>query len=220
MNKLLMAIFFVLGFSTQAYGGLWSSSPGLSCFENAYNDPGNKNNPIKYAWNSEGVYQDAEGDAIFEFVDLTNLKVLVDDEQIAVTISLTYIPNVLIFNHANLPDDELEYEWSVYFDHDGTATNEISMSITSYKEKGKEMPGSILSKTQHDIWLLNAEDGEVVSFNVDATMVDKSTLSLIVRKSEHEALRKITAKTPVRFSASYNFAGKVCEDIYPDAIEK
>ena len=216
MNKLLMAIFFVLGFSTQAYGGLWSSSSALSCFENSYNDPGNKSNPIKYAWNSEGVYQDAEGDAIFEFVDLTSLKVTVDDEQIAVTISLTYIPNVLIFNRANVPDDELEYEWSVYFDLDGKATNEIAMSITSYKEQGKETPGSILSKTQHDVWLLKDEGGESVSFNVAATMVDKSTLSLIVHKSEHEALKKITAKTPVRFSASYNFAGKVCEDIYPD----
>jgi|GEM_PF-5105519 len=216
MNSLIaLCISFMLCFSIPAYGFV-NLDPGVNCFENSYNNPNGKNIPVKYAWNKEGEYQDVEGDALFEFIDLTRLKVVIDDNKVAINISLNHIPNVLIFNHANLSNDVLEYEWAVYFNVGGTPGNEISLSISSYKVDRKESLGSILGETQHDLWLLDAEQGKNVRVNVETTLLDKSTLSLVVRKKDHEALRKITAKTPVRFSAEYNFAGKVCKDTYPD----
>jgi hypothetical protein len=184
----------------------------MSCFENS-----DKDQPAKYIWNSEGIYQDVEGDAVFEFVDLTKLKVAIDDEKISINISLSHIPYMLIFNHTDVPASEVEYEWAVYFAIDGTSTNEISISMNSFKiEDSRESLGSILINTQRDVWLVDTEGGKNVSSNVVATGIDRTTFSLSVNKNEHEALKKITTKTPVRFSAEYNFAGKVCKDFFPD----
>lgn len=107
---------------------------------------------VKLYLNNEGIYQDAAGDA-FEFIDLTKLKITVDDEKIAVYISLTYIPHLLVFDWADITDDILEYEWSVSFDvnGDGTPANDISFSLSPYKfARDKVSIDGILSFTQHE----------------------------------------------------------------------
>ena len=218
-----LCIFTLLGMPPLSYGFI--NSPGLTCFVNPINDSKGGSVKYKYAWDSEGNYQDVEGDSLFEFVDLTKLKVSVDDDKISIGISLSHIPKMLIFNLVNTPDNAIEYEWVVHFDvdNDGTDVNNISVSISSFKDKRNnrvETYGSIINETQQDIWLWRAEGAKTVSSKVKFSIIDKSTLILTINKREHQSLTKITSKTPVRFSALYNWAGKVCEDTYPDIVDE
>lgn len=224
MNRsAVLCIFLLLCLSAQANKSIWSAQmQGLmACFENNDKSLSENNNSFIYTWNNEGQYQDVEGDALFEFVDLTKLKVAIDNNKISINISLSHIPYVFIFDHANVPADELEYEWAVYFDIDASSDDEISISMSSYKNQDREETlGNMLHKTQKDVWLWVAEGGTSLSSNIVADEVDRTTFSLTIDKNEHEALRKITTKTPVRFSAAYNFSGKLCEDFFPDIINK
>ena len=173
--------------------------------------------PLIYDWNKAGIYQDTKGDAIFEFVDLTELKVSVSDENIVVIFSLAHIPHVLVFDQHSVPDDALEYDWSVYFDLDESSTDELSIAMSSYKNSdvGESLQNSLVS-TQKDVWLISDTGGQVVTTNVEANYIDRHTFSLTVSKSESELLKQITKNTPVRFSAVYNFSGRECQDNFPD----
>lgn len=208
----------------QAYGFDIAIDPMmLSCFRTEYMARKGLQNDYKYINNSEGIYQDTTGDAP-EFIDLTTLKVKVDDKNISVDIALAHIPRMLIFDRADIADDGLEYEWSVSFDvdKDGTPANDVSISLSSYKFEGdKPSIGYLHRFTQHDANLWGTDSVSSLTSDIDisdAEIIENSTVSIKLNKSKHKVLSKITAKTPIRFSTYYNFGGamKVCEDFYPD----
>ncbi len=212
----------MLVLSIEAYGFDIAIDPMmLSCFKAEYMARKGIKYDYKYANNSQGIYQDAAGDAP-EFIDLTKLKVNVDDKNIVVDISLAHIPRMLIYDRADVANDNLEYEWSVSFDvdNDGTPDNDISISLSSYKFEGDTPSiGYLLQFIQRDVWLWGSESVINLTSNIDiseAKIFDVSTISIQLKKSEHKALKMITAKTPIRFSTYYNFgARKICEDFYP-----
>jgi hypothetical protein len=194
----------------QAHG--FNIDPIFVCLTSEY--PEGTDRKYSYAQNSKGNYQDVPGDAL-EFIDLSKLKVTIDDDIITIKMSLTHIPDFLIYDRADIPDNAPEYEWAVFFDvdGDGTPANDISISISSFKFKRDKVGISRMTDfTQYDVWL----SGSSLTSEIDVSIVDRSTLSLIVRKSSHKALARITAKTPIRFSTLYNYGGGVCEDFYPD----
>ena len=189
---------------------------------------------FKYTNRADGKYRDKTGDG-FEFMDLETMNISVSDEIIEADLTFVHIPNVLIYDRENVPDQELEYAWEVSFDVDGDGTpeNDITLSISHYhfrekydyasKTKSKKteeslgIPGIF---TQHDVWLTLKKDKDLHS-NTLVTFLEidrtgPATLKLSVKKSAHKNLENITSKTPVRFHTAYNWGGKLCRDIYPE----
>lgn len=222
--KSVLSMFFMLGLSIEAYGVDITIDPMmLSCFRPEYMALKGLKYDYMYVNNNEGIYQDTTGDAP-EFIDLTTLKVKVDDKNIVVDIVLAHIPRMLIFDRADIANDDLEYEWSVSFDvdKDGTPANDISIALSSYKFEGdKPSIGYLHRFTQHDVGLWGSSSVSSLTTDIEisnAEIINNSIISINLSKSKHKALNTITAKTPIRFSTYYNFGGamRVCEDFYPD----
>lgn len=214
--KSMLSTILLLNIYTQAYGiGLNDSM--LICLSSSHlKTIGQK---YSYAQNSKGSYQDVTGDTL-EFIDLSKMEVAIDDSKISIEISLTHIPDMLIYDRADISDNDIEYEWAIFFDidEDNTPANDISISLSSFKFKGEKVSiGNVKNFTQRNVWLFGS-DGSSTSLTdrIDVTVVDRTTFSLIVGKGSHKASEKITEQTPVRFSTLYNFGRGVCEDFYPD----
>jgi hypothetical protein len=171
-----------------------------------------------YIESGAGTYVDNSGDAL-EFIDLTRLDVAVDSDRISLKISLAHIPEWLVFDRADVSDRAVEYSWAVYFDvdGDGTTANDIAIAVSSFKFKGDEVSiGRLAGFTQRNVWQFGSERSTSLSNDIDVSLADRSTVVMEVSKDRHEALSRITEKTPIRFSTLFNFGDGVCEDFYPD----
>ena len=214
--KSVVSILLLLNIYPRAYGFGFDDSMFICLSGNHLETVDQK---YSYAQNSKGSFQDVTGDAL-EFIDLSKIKVAINDGKIFIEISLTHIPDLLIYDRADISDNDTEYEWAIFFDidEDNTPANDISISLSSFKFKGEKVSiGNLKNFTQHNVWLFDS-DGSSTSLTdrIEVSVVDRSTFSLFVNKGSHKALEKITAETPVRFSTLYNFGGGVCEDFYPD----
>ena len=236
LNRLLLSIVLLLVFLEPA-AAFVQFSPMIYCFADPHtkdsrpvfnttklpHKPAQSVPVYKYAQYKNEGFKDHEGDA-FEFIDLTNLKLIIDEKQIKAILSLAHLPKVLIYNRSGTPKDALEYGWSVSFDVDGDGTpdNDITIALSHYldpRKKNQERFGSPLAFTQRDVWQTfkkgNDYGSKSLISDLKITRPDQSTLVMTISKSAHAALQNITLETPVRFEASFNFNGNICTDVFP-----
>lgn len=164
-------------------------------------------------------YSDYEGDAAFSIIDLGNLSVTINNCEVKAKISLLNAPVNLVYNSANISDNSLEYLWEVKFDvdGDGTAANDIQLSISHFKPSGStEAQGNVPEFTQSNLWLVSSDGLSGTDAGPISTSLSGSTLTLVVSVSENPALLNITKDTPVQFETYYNSSGTVYNDRYPD----
>ena len=160
-------------------------------------------------------YSDIEGDVIFDFVDITEVKLVSDDHNIYVQISLSDIPDELSYNAESVSDNALEYEWSISFDVDRNEeiSNNIEMSVSRFHPGfGKPKKGGLLDFTQKNVWIVSeSTSGSAGAFA--SASIQGNHLIIAAPKSE---VPDVTIDTPFTVSTYYNFEGALYKDIYPD----
>jgi hypothetical protein len=76
------------------------------------------------------------------------------------------IPDTLVFNQEHVPDNSLEYEWSVVIDSDNNETTgdsegyDVAISLTNFKFPGSQpVERTITQGTQWNTWILSGSSG-------------------------------------------------------------
>lgn len=165
------------------------------------------------------VCSDNSGDADFSFIDIEGVNIKIEDSNIIVEMKFLDIPEFLKYNSSNVPNDSMEYYWSVQFDVDknGANSNDIEFSASYYKEPGvSELSGRLIEFTQHDVWQADEKGEEYTAIAPITIRQDSSTLIFTAYKNQHAALMDIDESTPFKVQASYNASGTVYVDNFPN----
>ncbi len=167
---------------------------------------------------SERRFNDVSNDSSQEFVDLTKLKLIIGEDCIGTSISVSNLPATLTFNHSSLPDNYQNYVWSVAFDMDGDgsfSTGDLKMSVQKFKRSGSVQDNSdILSATQEDLSERTSSNSSSLVTLITAS-ISGNTFNLSVPKSAHSSLSAITTSTKVQFEAKFNDGVTIVSDYYP-----
>ncbi|HEY4785048.1 MAG TPA: hypothetical protein VIH57_03320 [Bacteroidales bacterium] len=167
-----------------------------------------------------GFYIDKVNDTEKSFIDLNNLSVNITDIKINISIGLLNIPDSVTFSQTALYMNALNYEWSIYFDLDNSdslSTGDISISIMSFKSTNNQyVTKGILSGTQQDIWLCDADGYLNIASLKDYVSIKGNVINFFIPKSINPVLKSIDKGTKFYFKAYCNDGFNVCTDYYPD----
>ena len=114
------------------------------------------------------VINDSIGDVAYDFIDIKQGIVSVNDTNLIAKIQLENIPKQLLFDKTNVTDNYFEYEWSLYIDIDNNTFTgcpfnvigtEYAVSCMHFKFPGS-IPhyDSLVNETQHNVWVYNTTD--------------------------------------------------------------
>ncbi|MDF1699326.1 MAG: hypothetical protein P1U56_25965, partial [Saprospiraceae bacterium] len=164
----------------------------------------------QYVNSSEtSLFKDVVDDTNNVNIDIRQANVDISDESIEIEIELKSLPSKLVFNHNKLPENNLNYRWSVVFDIDNDymkSEGDLNISISKFKfESDIEALVNIFNTTQHDIWKINSDGGGAkiasISRYVDV-LENKFVISL--PKSINQELIKITSETNFYIETFHN----------------
>ncbi len=183
---------------------------------------GNDNSDTKGLIDCENrICSDQLGDAAFSFIDIGEVHVKTDNSNLVVDVSFLNIPDSLVFNSANILDGFPQYSWSVSFDvaQDNTYRDIITLSVTYINDvNAPEVHRSPVSLTRNDVLRFNGGGDLVPGLVIGQVILSLSinTLTFTVPVNSHASLEKINQETPFKVHATYNSAGTVYEDKFPD----
>ncbi len=135
-----------------------------------------------------------------------NASIEDDDGDLVVTLGLKSMQKTFVFNSAEVPKDELEYDWSANFDIDGDGNDDYSVSLSHFKMGGgKKEETTLLKACQASLWALTEDGGEVLDLDVEAR-VDKD--SIILRVPGYAEAFEFEKDSTVNFAAIYYLGGE------------
>ena len=137
----------------------------------------------------------SEGDVEFDFIDITEGSVIINDSAIVCMITLRYIPEQLSFNNPRLDLNYLEYAWGVEFDTNKDGSADYDLSLNHYYFGGPQKMGDILSNTQKNLW--KKTDGSWSSLSAIDASIEGNTIVLSVEKLKSPDLANITDESKV-----------------------
>jgi len=116
--------------------------------------------------NGDLVINDSIGDVAYDFIDIKQGIISVNDINLTVRIQLVNIPHQLLFDKTNVTDWYEEYEWALYIDIDGntstgcpytTVGTEYAISCRHFKSPDS-IPhyDSLINGTQRNVWVYNS----------------------------------------------------------------
>jgi hypothetical protein len=155
---------------------------------------------------SDGIFINPQTDSIDAFVSINKAVVSITDTIISVIFTMGNLPTNLVFNHTTLAENAVEYEWSMYIDIDDNGQFDYSLSTFHFKFPGKSQnTGAITNNSQTNVWKADTVGGSASTICNASCCVIGNNITLLVPKSAHADLVKITNAAKVRFRAYYDF---------------
>jgi hypothetical protein len=146
------------------------------------------------------------GDSDYPFAELSAGSVAVSGSSLVVTLDLAELPKTLTFNDADVPDDEVEYDWGAYIDPTGSGNLSYEICLTHFKEAGVDAEDSdIVSMCDAGLWRMDDQNADQVDANI-TPKVSKNRITLtLANYAKYFTLGK---NATVYFSALYYPAGE------------
>ena len=140
------------------------------------------------------------------------------NDNIYVNLRLLYVPSTLTFNRDFVPDNLLEYGWSLFIDVDGNPSTgedgyEVCISLMHCKS-GQPYNETIIKGTQHNTWIFNETEGSWEYGHEISVKFDSFTNTIIMVASKTwEELSGINENSRFRFvTFFYAPDGKLYKD--------
>lgn len=170
------------------------------------------------------LYQDPRGDAPLSDVDITSARIVAEDSQMVITLSVAELADSLPYALSETPSGSLEYEWSVNLDMDGDASlspGDLIIGLFKFKSPIDTMPafGDPVAFTQKSVFRITKEGTRkhVVKFNATRS---GSALSLRLGREVLDSLNIQDfsgLNVPARFHASRLTSTGRVEDFHPES---
>ncbi len=109
---------------------------------------------------TNGVFSDPKNDVPQGFIDLKSMEIVVSGSTVSIELTMEDLPNMLTFDHTELPVDETNYRWSVTFDMDSDGVlseNDLLYSVSYFKQNRAESSRMLLATTQGSLWKYEAD---------------------------------------------------------------
>ncbi|MCG8702373.1 MAG: hypothetical protein MI922_30255 [Bacteroidales bacterium] len=144
------------------------------------------------------------------FVEIVNGQTNISDSMITCELELKKIAEKFKFDNKQLADNHKEYEWSVYFDNDRDGIYDISFSLSNWKFVNEtERIGSILDKTQSNIWKISGKGGNNIG-EVDVKIEgNKITFMMLNQLPE---VKEISSDSKIKYLTEFNDGTKIFTD--------
>lgn len=146
-------------------------------------------------------YTDGIFDVKYDFIDITEVIVDIDDTNIYIKITLNNLPSTLTINQEGVKSDVAEYSWNAEFDVDDDNEMDYSMSIVYFSDGGDERTSSILD-FQQTLWKSKGNSSWSFLADIDWS-IDGNSLVLDLKKASTPELKEITMESNMIFSTSY-----------------
>lgn len=190
----------------------------VSCSSSTDNSDGDNENA------SKRTYLDTVGDVPYSFVDLDSLEIAIEDSNVVILLSMTAIPDTLIYDQNEVPVNKLEYQWSVAFDLDrnmSVSEGDLLCGLLRFKSDSiaTEKSGSILDFTQKDIFQYTSNGTWHRISPIEANIMG-STIILHIRQAELTLLGIGAAallNAAIKFETAYYKDQTYWDDTFPDS---
>ena len=144
---------------------------------------------------------DPKGDTQYPFVDLLGASVSKDGEGLIVRMDLAKFSEQLTFCQKDVPENNMEYQWSVMFDIEGDGTDDYSIELSNFKPPESDpIKGDPLDVAQLTIWELNNQGGQASNVLFHGGRVGNK---LIFDVPMCDFVASIGPKTQIRFVTYY-----------------
>ncbi len=170
------------------------------------------------------TYHDIEGDTEVSFIDMVRMEVTSAEDCLAMTITVASLPEQLTINHAPLKPYHNNFSWHGFFDIDNDKKHSKGdLIIGIHQDKLSDQPAS--SEAIDAIGLASLAEVESVGINGQPQMatrvffnhsVVKNSFYLLLPKSLHPNLSKISQSTKIQFFSRYNDGLESHTDHYSD----
>lgn len=190
------------------------------CCSESPND-NNTTDDQQFCYGTDRNFNDTQGDASEEYIDLTELKITIGSDSVGASVTLSNLPSTLTFDPVALPDNYINYEWAVKFDMDGNGADskgDIVFSVENYKFSGEnERESEILSATQQNIWKYTSNYSATAISDL-TVKISGNTFIMYTSTSADSSLSNINTSTPVKFEAMHlSDDTTITYDYYPNS---
>jgi hypothetical protein len=144
------------------------------------------------------------GSSKYPFVELRSASMSARADDLVVSFELAQLPRKLPFNDASVAEDELEYEWGMYIDADGSGEPQYEVCLLHFRE-GKAKPVSDTIESQCQAAVVDLSDGSPLDAEVEVR-VDKNRITLTV--PGWQDLFELGREAQVYFTALYYPGGE------------
>ena len=146
------------------------------------------------------------GASPYPFTELTYASLEVKGKNLVVTMKLKSMPEELPFYAEEVPENELEYDWSAYIDADGDGNDDLMLSMMSFKFPDAEPEeGSPLDYCQTSLWELTEGGGSMMDIEVEASIEDNA---IVLEIPYYANAFKLGQGATVSFASMYYLGGE------------
>jgi hypothetical protein len=111
--------------------------------------------------------------------------------------------------------NELEYHWGVDLDTDEDGISDLAIWASHFKFDNQEVEvdvDALVDYLQKDIWRLSSHGGDIVTDDVTVSLTDH-TFQFVTRKRANAVVSRITQRSQVKWTSSYNLGADSCHDV-------